>query len=205
MKKDKPKAIIFDAFDVLISDGIRGMARKLAREMGLSDWPEFFQELPFWQDNWEKLWKGEINEKQMEEGITPHLGKEKTERFFAGWQGLTKADNKMLDLLKEIRRKKEFKLGFLVNTPPKLLEYLKQEIPLSLFDETLFSCEQGLIKPEIRIYRIIIKKLRVKPEECLLIDNSQENIKTAKKLGMKTIRFKDYKTLKRRLKQKGIL
>jgi len=106
---DKPKAIIFDAFDVLLSDGIRGKARELAREKGLSDWPEFFQQLPFWQENWQKLWLGGMTEEEMEKGVASQLGKEKARRFFAGWRGLTKADKKMLDLLRELKKKKRFK------------------------------------------------------------------------------------------------
>ena len=97
------------------------------------------------------------------------------------------------------------RLGFLVNTPPKLLEFLKQEIPLSLFDEVVFSCEIGLMKPDQRIFKVMTKKLGVKMEECLFIDDSRKNIIAAKKLGMQTIRFKDYKILKRKLKLKGIL
>jgi len=205
MKKGKPKAIIFDAFDVLINDGVRGMARKLALEMGLADWPEFFQQLPFWQENWQKLWLGKMSEKEMERGITSQLGEKRARRFFAGWKRLTKADEKMVDLLKRIKRKKEFRLGFLVNTPPKLLEYLKQEIPLSLFDEVVFSCEIGLMKPDQQIFKVMTKKLGVKIEECLFIDDSGKNIMAAKKIGMQTIRFKNYKILKRKLKLKGIL
>lgn len=205
MKKGKPKAIIFDAYDVLISDGIRGMAKKLALEMGLADWSEFFQQLPFWQKNWPKLWRGEMSEEEMERGIAPQLGKERIRRFFAGWRRLTKADIEMLDLLKKLKRKKEFKLGFLVNTPPKLLEYLKQEIPLSLFDEVVFSCEVGLIKPDQEIYKIMIEKLGVKAGECLFIDDSQENIEAAKKLGMQTIQFKNKRSLEKELKTKGVI
>jgi putative hydrolase of the HAD superfamily len=205
MEKSKPKAIIFDAFGVLISDGIRGMAKKLALEMGLTEWPEFFQQLPFWQENWQKLWRGEISEEEMEKGITPQLGEEKARRFFAGWRGLTKADKKMLDLLRELKKKKDFKLGFLVNTPPKLLEYLKQEIPLSLFDEVVFSCEAGLIKPDQRIFEKMVKKLGVKMVECLFIDDSQENIEAAKKLEMQTIQFKNKRHLEEELKTKGVI
>lgn len=205
MKKGKSKAIIFDAFGVLISDGARGMARKLALEMGLADWPEFFQELPFWQENWQKLWLGEMDEEEMEKGIASRLGKEKAKRFFTGWRELTKADEKMVGLIRKLKTKGNLKLGLLVNTPPKLLEYLRQEIPLNLFDEAVFSCETGLMKPDKRIFEMIAKKLGIKTEECLLIDDSQENIEAAKKLGMQTIKFEDYSNLEKELKAKGVI
>ena len=181
------------------------MARKLALEMGLAEWPEFFQEMPFWQENWQKLWLGEISEEEMEEGIASQLGEERARRFFAGWRGLTKADEKMVGLIRKLKKKGSFKLGFLVNTPPKLLEYLKQEIPLILFDEVVFSCEAGLIKPDQRIYKIMVKKLGIKTRECLFIDDSQENIKAAEELGMQTIKFKDYSNLEKELRDRGVI
>jgi len=205
MKKNKPKAIILDAFDVLISDGIRGMARKMALEVGLADWPEFFQQLPFWQENWHRLWRGEIDEREMERGITPQLGKERARRFFMGWQGLTKADEKLVGLIRRLKTKGNLKLGLLVNTPPKLLEYLRQEIPLNLFDEVVFSCEVGVMKPDQRIFEIMVKKLGIRIEECLFIDDSQENIESAKKLGMQTIQFKNQRDLERELRVRGVI
>jgi len=93
----------------------------------------------------------------------------------------------------------------LVNTPPKLLGYLKQEIPLDLFDEVLSSCEAGLMKPDLRFFEMMVEKLKIRPEDCLFIDDSQKNVEAAAKLGMQVIRFENYQSLKKELGERGII
>jgi putative hydrolase of the HAD superfamily len=48
-------------------------------------------------------------------------------------------------------------------------------------------------KPELKIYRLTLKKLKVKPEECIFIDDKEKNLKPAKKLGIKTVLAKNPK------------
>lgn len=59
------------------------------------------------------------------------------------------------------------------------------------FDSVVVSCDSGVRKPNPKIYRLVLKKLKLKPEEAIFIDNQKWNISPAKKMGMKTILFKD--------------
>jgi len=63
------------------------------------------------------------------------------------------------------------------------------------FNPIIVSCNVGVRKPNLKIYKIAIKKTHHKPEEILFIDNQEWNIPPAKKLGMKTIQFHDNKQL----------
>ncbi len=63
------------------------------------------------------------------------------------------------------------------------------------FDKRIVSCEVGIRKPNPEIYKLTLKKLKLKPAETLFIDNQSWNIKPATKLGMKTILFKGNKQL----------
>lgn len=63
------------------------------------------------------------------------------------------------------------------------------------FDEVIVSCDVGVRKPNPEIYKILIKKLKLKTKEVLFIDNQIWNTKPAKKLGIKTILFKNNKQL----------
>ena len=57
-----------------------------------------------------------------------------------------------------------------------------------LFDEAIFSCEVGYLKPQTEIYNIALKRLNAKPEECIFIgDGGSDELKGAKELGIKTI------------------
>jgi len=72
--------------------------------------------------------------------------------------------------------------------------HLAKEFP-KLFKPIILSCDVGARKPNIKIYKLVLKKLKVPAKNCLFIDNQEWNIKPAKKLGMKTILFKNNKQL----------
>jgi epoxide hydrolase-like predicted phosphatase len=60
---------------------------------------------------------------------------------------------------------------------------------LQLFDDKIISGENKLIKPDLAIYRLTLKRINRKPSECLFIDDSLPNIETAQSLGFNTILF----------------
>jgi len=72
------------------------------------------------------------------------------------------------------------------------------------FNPVIISCDVELRKPDTAIYELTLKKLKCKPEECVFIDNQIWNLKPAKKLGMKTILFKNNKQLFKQLKKLGV-
>lgn len=53
---------------------------------------------------------------------------------------------------------------------------------LSDFDYVFLSFEMGLRKPNDDIYLKVQEELKVDPENILLIDDTKENIETAKRL-----------------------
>jgi len=68
---------------------------------------------------------------------------------------------------------------------------LKKEI--KNFNKVIVSCDVGVRKPDIRIYKLVLNKLNVLGKNCIFIDNQKWNLVPAKKLGMKTILFKNNK------------
>lgn len=42
-------------------------------------------------------------------------------------------------------------------------------------------------KPQIAAFRRLLAELRVQPERCILVEDSAENLRTAKRLGMRTV------------------
>jgi len=78
--------------------------------------------------------------------------------------------------------------------------YISQEVIMperlyKKFSVVITSCNVGLRKPNPKIYRLTLKKLKIKPAEAIFIDNQDWNLKPAKKLGIKTILFKNNKEL----------
>ncbi|MEK6904287.1 MAG: HAD family phosphatase [Nanoarchaeota archaeon] len=100
---------------------------------------------------------------------------------------------------------KKYKVAMMNNEYKECMKFLLKKYPyFKYFKKRVTSCEVGFRKPESQIYKIMLKKLGVKPEECLFIDDLKDNTKTARKLGINTITFRNAKQLKDNLKKFGI-
>lgn len=83
--------------------------------------------------------------------------------------------------------KKKYKLAVINNGNAIAKRYWDKKFGFKEFDTFVNSAIQGVKKPNPKIYLITCNKLKVEPNECLFMDDTLENIKTAKKLGMATI------------------
>lgn len=59
---------------------------------------------------------------------------------------------------------------------------------LGLFDHVIESSKAGVRKPEPRIYLMMTEALGAAPEACVFLDDLGINLKTARDLGMRTIK-----------------
>ena len=97
-----------------------------------------------------------------------------------------------IELLSEL--KKKYKIYLLSNTnhihyKHFLTTFLASTKGISFqnfFDKVYFSFEIKLRKPGIEVFKYVQNDLKIKAEETLFIDDSIENIETAKMLGFKT-------------------
>ena len=60
---------------------------------------------------------------------------------------------------------------------------------LKLMDGGVFSYDVGYMKPDEEIYKILINKYKINPEEAIFFDDREENIEAANKLGIHGIHF----------------
>lgn len=74
----------------------------------------------------------------------------------------------------------------------------------SIFDIVINSVDTKLTKSDKEIYVKAVKNVKAKPQECIMIDDAEEKLASAKELGMKTILFKDAVQLTRDLRAFGI-
>jgi len=68
-----------------------------------------------------------------------------------------------------------------------------------LFQEMYFSDEMGLIKRNGESYIVLFQSLNENPNNCVMIDDKEQNLLPAKKLGCDTILFTDAENLKKSL------
>jgi epoxide hydrolase-like predicted phosphatase len=60
-----------------------------------------------------------------------------------------------------------------------------------IVDEIIISAEEGVIKPDQRIFEIAMARMDAAPETSLLLDDSQENVAAARAFGMQAVQFID--------------
>ena len=104
-----------------------------------------------------------------------------------------------------IRSAKEngYKVFLLSNYPDKLADmHWKRFSFLPEVDGYIISAKVKLAKPDKKIYLMLMDRYRLMPEECVFIDDREDNLVPARELGMETIHFKSYEELKNELKIK---
>jgi putative hydrolase of the HAD superfamily len=85
------------------------------------------------------------------------------------------------------------KLAMISNMVTDTLVYMRRNYDwLSLFDELVFSCEIGVNKPDREIYEICMQQLKVNPQDCLFVDDSANNIKGAREVGMNCVLYESF-------------
>ncbi len=99
----------------------------------------------------------------------------------------------------------KIKLAVLSNMTFDALNKIKNSEWLSYFDVKIFSCEERVSKPDERIYKICMRELKLKPEHVLFIDDTEENLVAAQKVGMNVLKFTDCQDVKNIIKDEFIL
>lgn len=87
-------------------------------------------------------------------------------------------------------KKRKHRAGILSNGSVAWMRRLERKFALDKFFRPIIVSEQYKVrKPNAKLYKIFMREADVKPDECCFIDNKIENLRTAHKLGMKTVLF----------------
>ena len=186
------KAIIFDIGGVVLSKRIEEVYLKLINDLGI-DYDSFedfrknydFSGILKGEDSIEKFLKDIKNFFSLEVNII--------ERWKKVYVDSMLINNEVINIIN--RLKKNYIISSLSNTSKLHAEINRKRGVFSYFEPALNSCDLGLKKPEKEIYNLMLDRLNLKPEQCIFIDDRELHIDSAKKLGFKTILFKDSQQL----------
>lgn len=85
----------------------------------------------------------------------------------------------------------KYQIGIIANQPPGTKERLAKNGILKYIDLVIASAEEGVAKPDGRIFEIALERSRCKPEQAVMIgDRIDNDIVPAKLMGMRTIWIK---------------
>ena len=195
------KAIVFDWGGVLIDYPVLELNSYCANTLHVDK--ELFKETftkfktPFQKGKIteEELWDNICSELGVQKPTVPSLCEEAFRKVYS-------PKEEMFQLATNLKNN-GYKIGFLSNTELPMLEYFKEQ-QYDIFDVTVFSCVEGTVKPERKIYEILLKRLGVEAYEAVLIDDIKEYINAAQDIGMNGILFENPQQVMRELVLFGI-
>jgi HAD superfamily hydrolase (TIGR01509 family) len=92
------------------------------------------------------------------------------------------------------RLKPNYSVGIITDNKKDRIDCLREAQNLDeLFDPIVVSAERGVGKQSPLIFEFALDYLQAKPEETVFIDNTSENLLTARRLGMHAILHDDEK------------
>jgi len=178
------KNIIFDLGNVLISF-------KPSEYFDKNKYPENIKATIlsdiFGSKEWLMLDNGKITTPEAIDAIAKKssLNKEEIDHIFNLRTKLMFPLDQNVRLLPELK-KRGFRLYYLSNFPLDIFDEVRSGYYFfKHFDGGLISAEAKFSKPDSRIYKILLEKYSLIPEETLFIDDIEINIKVAESLGIK--------------------
>ncbi len=202
MKNKEIKAVIFDSGGVYFNKGMWVAMETLSQKYNIP-----FQKiretllLKYYND----LFSGKVNSKEYWEECMQELGfTESVSELNDLMINSFKINEGMDTLVKELRAK-GYKTILLSDQILEFWKRLDKKFNLSKsFDLCIISAEIGLAKPDPAIYKFVLKKIEFSPKECIFIDDREDNLESAERIGINTILYENTDKLKEDLKQLSI-
>jgi len=200
----KYSAIVFDLGNVLIPFDYNILIGKINRiEPGLGNkFVEYYRSNYSIHRDFER---GFISEEEFINKMLEVLDNRIDSNTFCNYYAdIFKVNKEVASLLPILKNK--YKLFLLSNTDSIHQKYGWQKYDfLQHFDKLILSHEIGAVKPEDKIYHAVEDASGYPAEEHIFIDDIEEYVKAAKKLGWDGIHFRDYDFLVEELKLREIL
>lgn len=173
------KAVIFDCFGVLVTDG----------------WLPFKQR-HFGHDQ-EKMERATELNHMVDAGLIPYdkfveeiasMAHVSAQKVDSTLKSVVPNESLIEFIAQEL--KPHFKIGMLSNVAGDWLQQMFTAEQLALFDEVMLSYDTKVIKPDPRAYQIAAERLDVAPSECLFIDDQERNVTAAQEQGMQGLWYR---------------
>jgi 2-haloacid dehalogenase len=166
----------------------------------------------FMRNVWKEEWNNNLdggasfadNERNLKKKYPQHS--EYIAAFHARWyESLGDENGESVALLAQLQ-----KLGYaaygLSNWSAESFPVTRKAHPFfDSFNGIVLSGEEKVCKPNPQIYAILLERYRLLPSQCVFLDDRQENLDTAKEMGMATILFTSAAEAREELKRMGAL
>ncbi|MBO4358260.1 MAG: HAD family phosphatase [Erysipelotrichaceae bacterium] len=187
--RNKIRNFIFDMGNVIIEFDVDLFLDRA----GISD-PEdrkILRKEVYYSELWPGMDLGLLDEPQMCEILKDRLPEHlwpKIEELVMGWCDPIIEIEGISGLIRELKDK-GYGIYLLSNASRMQKEYWKNVSCCDCFDGTVVSAFEGVKKPDERIYRILLERYGLNVDECMFIDDMEDNVEAAGNMGMETFLF----------------
>lgn len=126
--------------------------------------------------------------------------------YYGRWEemlGYTHTDT--LQILEKLVNDPDYRVLALTNWSGETFHVARQKFEwLQWFEGIVVSGDEGMRKPFMEIYELLLSRYEVNPAEAVFIDDSLENVKGAQKAGLHGIHFTSAATLTESLANLGV-
>ena len=143
--------------------------------------------------------RGAISEEEMFKSIGAETGVDPV-TIRREWMEMVTINEEMVSFIKEVRR--SYPVYLLSNALSGFLREILDENDLyGLFDEVYISAEMKMAKPDPEYFEECLKRIGVKAEDTVMIDDNPKNLEGARSIGIDTILFKDNESFRDEFKK----
>lgn len=195
------KSVIFDVGGVLVRTHDQSGRRKWEARLGLL--PGDLARLVFDSELGRSAQLGQVSLQDVWTWVGQHLGLNPDElatlkRDF--WSG-DRVDQGLCDYIRRLHV--DYRIGMLSNSWARDGRAMAENFGFAdCFHVFVTSAEVGVMKPEPRIYQVILERLGVLPFEAIFVDDFIENVEAARHLGMEAVHFLDPDQTRRQLEER---
>ena len=187
------KAVIFDMYETLITH--YNCPLYFSEEMSKDAGVKLENFLPLWRGTEGDRWVGKLTfedviTKIMEENhcySKENLDTIVRKRMATKEEGFRHLHEEILPLLETLKEKK-VKIGLISNCFSEEVVAIRNSILFPYFDEVCLSYEEGVQKPDLKIYENCLAKLKVEAKDCLYVgDGGCNELESAAAMGMQPL------------------
>lgn len=194
------KAVIFDIGGVLIKFSNSDYYSYLSGESGIG--AEKIRDI-IEESELPLLESGKIGIDKFNKYVASALGISINKvRWFEYFKDTMEIDADVLELVGILHD--DYITAYMSNIDASRYRYTVRVLDLYRFDYRFTSFGIGMRKPSAGIYAHALKRMGVKPEETVFIDNQKDNVDGARKLGINAILFVGRRALDEELGKLGL-
>ena len=183
------KAVIWDLGGVIVRTEDFTSRERIARQ--LEKTRQELEELVFSGESGQLTQLGQQSDEAHWERVRQALqiSPEEFPAFQQAFWGGDRLDDSLVNFIRNLRP--TYRTGLLSNHFPGLRNTLATQWKIAdAFDQIVISAEEGILKPDPRIYQIMLERLTVPAEEAIFIDDFIKNIHGAQAVGLQAIHFR---------------